>query len=43
MGRIAVQLGESQRLAFPIEFRLLESLRSAAEEVRFLCLCVRSV
>jgi hypothetical protein len=39
---VMVRFASQQRLAFPVEFRLVESLRSAAVEERFL-LPVRSV
>jgi hypothetical protein len=39
---VMVRPASQQRLAFPIEFRPVESLCSAALEVRFLCMRVRS-
>jgi hypothetical protein len=36
-----VRFASQQRLAFSIEFRLVKSLRSAALEVPFVCMCVR--
>ena len=39
---VMVRFASQQRLAFPIEYRLVKSLRSATLEVRFLCMCVRA-